>query len=134
MPEDEGDVNTAEPAEPSSAVAVSSIQSCLDELGLDDRSTSSTQFRIYTRGSPPQELGVVHEIGGSRPSLKATCRCPHAAGHSCVCWVSNSDDSRRPQIVVALLKWLHAGAGRTRQQHHELSTTVKRSFGMRVRG
>eukprot|EP00969_Alexandrium_andersonii_P094891 4191774-Alexandrium_andersonii.AAC.1 len=51
--EDEGDAD----AEPSAAVAASSAQSCLGELGPDDRSASPTHFRMCPRGSPPRELG-----------------------------------------------------------------------------
>ena len=101
----------------------------LSELGLVEVGVSSSHF-VYSTAEG-RDIGQVHEISGSRVSLKATCKLGHGR---CVCWMSNAGGPRRHSVLEALLRWLRAGIDVSAAEHDAAAKAAKRSFGMRVRG
>ena len=77
-------------------------------------------------------IGIIHKIGDSGISLKATCRW-HGNAQECICWVQPRGMHTDDPIWRSLTRWLAEGAGVTREQHLQSARDVKVSFGMRPR-
>ena len=78
-------------------------------------------------------LGVLKSTTSvfSSLSLQALCKVHKPAG-SCKCWITFSDSAKRKAVFEDLLEWF--GKSRAGQeQHMENSSSLRKSYGMRIR-
>jgi hypothetical protein len=90
---------------------------------LVDRLEGAKRLVLLKPGDPPIEVGIVHEIAGARPSIKATCRIPCHKG--CVCWVSNAAGDRRDRILFRLATWFRDGESLSKAEHQTQADGIK---------